>query len=120
MMRPWMSARPLAKAKLHLAEAESVSSWALVSCASWGRTGTCPTVGEVVPFGGFQTGQCNEKDRWNNCLKDGQSKHQCAKCLSEDHGANVCPQSGPKAPRVYKGKGTGGRGGKKGGKSKKN
>ena len=70
--------------------------------------------------GGFQTGQCTEKDRWSNCLNDGQSKHQCAKCLSEDHGSNVCPQSGPKAPRVFKGKGAGGRGGKKGGKSKKN
>ena len=67
--------------------------------------------------GAFQVGKCLERDRWGNCSKDGQSKHQCSK--SEDHGSAVCPSSGPKAPRTFKGKGGGG-GGKKGGKAKRN
>ena len=63
---------------------------------------------------GFQKGTCKEKDKHGFCIKTGRTRHQCAKCLSEDHGADVCPKDAPSQPRVFKPKG----GGRKGGKSK--
>ena len=52
---------------------------------------------------GYQKGDCKDKDRNGFCLKTGRTRHQCAKCLSEDHGAHACPQSSQ--PRVFKPKG---------------
>ena len=43
---------------------------------------------------GFQKGECLERDRNGFCIKTGRTRHQCTKCLSEDHGAHACPQSG--------------------------
>ena len=62
---------------------------------------------------GFQKGECKEKDRNGFCIKNTRLRHQCAKCLSEEHGANVCPVESPRQPREFKPKG-----GKKGGKSR--
>ena len=63
---------------------------------------------------GYQKGECKDKDRNGFCAKTGRTRHQCAKCLSEDHGANECPHGAPKQPRTFKPKG----GRKGGGKSK--
>ena len=61
---------------------------------------------------GFHKGECKEKDPIGFCIKNNRRRHQCAKCLSEEHGANVCPIESPRPPREFKPKG-----GKKGGKS---
>lgn len=55
----------------------------------------------------FQTGECKDKDQFGNCGRNAARKHQCAKCLSELHGANQCPMDAPKPPRQLHGKGKG-------------
>ncbi|CAK9014935.1 unnamed protein product [Durusdinium trenchii] len=60
----------------------------------------------------FQTGECMEKDARGNCKRNPHRRHQCAKCLSDSHGANKCNADAPKPPRQFhrKGKGKGNKG----------
>ena len=55
----------------------------------------------------YQTGECTEKDRFGNCSRNSSRKHQCAKCLSENHGSAKCTVDGPKPPRVNHSRGKG-------------
>ena len=66
---------------------------------------------------GFQDGTCNERDNFNQCLKDSNLRHQCSRCLSQNHGASSPGCPGIPTPQPGKGKGKkGGKGkGKKGG-----
>lgn len=59
----------------------------------------------------FQSGECVECDKRGFCSRNPQRRHQCAKCLSEFHGASRCPTDAPRAPRPnHGGKGRGKRG----------
>lgn len=59
---------------------------------------------------GFQSGECTETDRRGFCAKYNHRRRQCAKCLSENHGANRCPSDGPRPPRPNHQKGRGKKG----------
>ena len=73
---------------------------------------------------GFQAGTCFELApgmQGFRCGKDSSKSHQCAKCLSPDHGAQACNKPPAKQPNDFgKGNGKSGKGGKrgKGGKSR--
>ena len=53
----------------------------------------------------YQSGECKDKDQYGNCARNSARKHQCAKCLSELHGAHQCSQDAPRPPRAAHGKG---------------
>ena len=65
---------------------------------------------------GYQNGSCMGAVKGNHCARNSQYVHQCAKCLSNDHGADKCAKSSaPSSSSGGKGKGSKGRG-KGGGK----
>ena len=57
----------------------------------------------------FNSGRCDKVASGTQmmCGQDATRIHQCAKCLSPHHGANVCPATGPKTLKPPKGKGKG-------------
>ena len=57
---------------------------------------------------GYQTGECTECDARGFCSRNPRRRHQCARCLSEFHGAKDCSLTNPRQPRVNHGKGRGG------------
>eukprot|EP00439_Symbiodinium_sp_Y106_P066340 s1806_g10.t2 len=60
---------------------------------------------------GYQSGECTECDQRGFCKRNNRLRHQCAKCLSDFHGAKDCTLAAPKQPRANHGKGRGGKGG---------
>jgi hypothetical protein len=55
--------------------------------------------------GGFQSGNCTQVNTDGFCVKDTAKRHQCARCLSQSHGADMCT-----LPRAHHGKGDKGKG----------
>ena len=59
----------------------------------------------------FQHGRCAPSLRGGSCPKDAALRHQCAKCLSPDHGSDECKKPVAGAPsRPAKGSGKGKKG----------
>ena len=64
---------------------------------------------------GFQNGSCTETDRSRRCTRNGHCVHQCAKCLSPDHGSDRCTRQLAPAPKARGSGKSGGKGRGKGG-----
>ena len=55
----------------------------------------------------FQTGNCEGSDPRGFCKQNSKRRHQCAKCLSDLHGAHRCTLETPRTPRPNHPKGRG-------------